>query len=104
MASPGGGIPPVLPREPMALQPWTLSLHLPAAAARLAAMDPKVRSLEEDPGIRLSPRMEVQFVRLPSPMTLDLLEGLSFTRGDGAELWTPATASFVGRVPAAPGL
>ena len=32
--------------------------------------------------------MEVRSVRLPSPMTPDLFGGLSFTRGDGAEVWT----------------
>ena len=79
---------PHLPGEPVAVLPWTLSLHLPTVAARLAAVGPEVRSPEEEPGFRLGPGMEVWSVRLPSPMTPGLLEGLSFTRGDGAEVWT----------------
>ena len=33
---------PNLPREPVSVQPWTVSLHLPTMAARLAAVDPGV--------------------------------------------------------------
>ena len=79
---------PDLPREPMAVQPWSLSQHLPTVAAQLAAVDPEVRSLEEEPGFRLGLGMEVRSVCLPSPMTPELLEGLSFTRSDEAEVWT----------------
>ena len=32
--------------------------------------------------------MEVCSVRLPSPVAWDILEGLQFTRGDGADVWT----------------
>ena len=60
----------------------------PTVAARLAAADPDVRPLEGEPGFQLGPGMEVRSVRLPSPMTQGLLEGLCFTRGDGAEVWT----------------
>ena len=36
---------PDLPREPVSVQPWTVSLHLPTVAARLAATDPEVSLL-----------------------------------------------------------
>ena len=32
--------------------------------------------------------MEVQSVRLPTPVARDISEGLPFTRGDGADVWT----------------
>ena len=43
---------PDLPREPVSVQPWTVSLHLPTVAARLAATDPEVSLLgdREGPG------------------------------------------------------
>ena len=34
-----------LPREPVAAQPWTVSVHLPTVAAWLAVVDPEVRLL-----------------------------------------------------------
>ena len=36
---------PDLPRHPVSGQPWTVSLHLPGVAARLAATDQEVRLL-----------------------------------------------------------
>ena len=46
---------PDLPREPVAVQPWTVSVHLPTVAARLGAADPEVRLLKdgEGPGLHL---------------------------------------------------
>ena len=41
---------PDLPREPVSVQPWTVSLHLPAVAARLAATDPEVSLLGTERG------------------------------------------------------
>ena len=77
-----------LPREPVAVQPWTLSLHLPTVAPRLAAVDPKVWPLEGEPGFKLGPDMEVWSVRLLRPMTQGLLWGFCFTRSDGPEVST----------------
>ena len=79
---------PDLPREPVTAQPWIVSLHLPTVAARLAVVDPEVRPLQDGPGFRLGQRMEVRSLRLPNPMTRNILEGLHFTRGDRAALWT----------------
>ena len=87
---------PDLPREPVAVQPWTMSLHLPTVAARLAAVDPEVRSLEEEPRFRMGPGMEGGFVPLPSPMMQGLLERPCFTRGDGAEAWTAVHRQLLG--------
>ena len=71
---------PYLPREPVTAQPWTVSLHLPTVAARLAVVDPEVRLLkdEDGPGLHLGQGMEVRSARLPSPVARDLLEGLQF--------------------------
>ena len=77
-----------LPRKPVTVQPCTMSLHLPTVAAWLAVVDPEVRPLEGKPGFRLTQGMEVKSVRLPIPMTQSLVEGLCFTRGDGADLCT----------------
>ena len=81
---------PDLPREPVSIQPWTVSLHLPTVAARLAATDPEVLLLgdREGPGFRLGRGLEVRTARLPSPVDRDVLEGLQFTRADGADVWT----------------
>ena len=81
---------PDLPREPVSVQPWTVSLHLPTVAARLAAADPEVLLLgdREGPGLRLGRGLEVRTARLPSPVEGDILEGLQFTRADGADMWT----------------
>ena len=81
---------PDLPREPVSVQPWTVSLHLPTVAARLAAIDPEVSLLgdREGPGLRLGQGLEVRTARLPSPVEGDILEGLQFTRAGGADVWT----------------
>ena len=80
---------PDLPREPVSVQPWT-ALHLPTLAAGLAAADPGVLLLgdQEGPGLRLGRGLEVRSARLPSPVERDILEGLQFTRADGAYVWT----------------
>ena len=81
---------PDLPREPVSVQPWTVSLHLPTVAAQLASTDPEVLLLgdREGPGFRLGRRLEVRTARLPSPVDRDILEGLQFTWADGADVWT----------------
>ena len=81
---------PDLPREPVSVQPWTVSLHLPAVAARLAATDPEVTLLgdREGPRLRLGQGLEVRTARLPSPVDGDILGGLQFTRAGGADVWT----------------
>ena len=81
---------PDLPREPVSVQPWTVSLHLPTVAARLAATEPEVSLLgdREGPGLRLGQGLEVRTARLPSPVDGDILEGLQFTRAGGADVWT----------------
>ena len=81
---------PDLPREPVSVQPWTVSLHLPTVAAHLAAIDPEVSLLgdREGPGLRLGQGLEVHTARLPSPVDGDILEGLQFTRAGGADVWT----------------
>ena len=81
---------PDLPREPVSVQQWTVSLHLPTVAARLAAAVPEVLLLRdrEGPGLRLGRGLEVRTARLPSPVERDVLEGLQFTRADGADMWT----------------
>ena len=43
---------PDVPREPVAFQPWTLSLYLLTVAPRLVVEDPEARSLEEETGFR----------------------------------------------------
>ena len=80
---------PDLPREPVSVQPWTVSLHLPTVPARLAAADPGVLLLgnREGPGLRLGQGLEVRTARLPSPVERDIPEGLQFTRADGADVW-----------------
>ena len=81
---------PDLPREPVSVQPWTVSLHLPTVAARLAAADPGVLLLGDrvGPALRLGQGLEVRTVRLPSPVERDILQGHQFTRADGADVWT----------------
>ena len=81
---------PDLPREPVSVQPWTVSLHLPTVAAGLAAKDPEVLLLgdREGPGFRLGRGLEVRTARLPCPVDRDILDGLQFTRADGADAWT----------------
>ena len=81
---------PDLPREPVSVQPWTVFLHLPTMAARLAATDLEVLLLgdREGPGLRLGQELEVRTARLPSPVDGDILEGLQFTRSGGAYVWT----------------
>ena len=81
---------PDLPREPVSVQPWTVSLHLPTVPARLAATDPEVLLLgdQEGPGLRLGRGLEVRTARLPSSVERDIVEGLQFTRADGADTWT----------------
>ena len=58
---------PDLPREPVSVQLWTVSLHLPTVAARLAAADLEVLLLgdREGPGLRLGRGLEVRTARLP---------------------------------------
>ena len=72
---------PDLPREPVSVQPWTVSLHLPTVAARLVAADPGVMLLgdREEPGLLLGRGLEVRTARLPSPVQRNILEGLQFT-------------------------
>ena len=81
---------PDLPCEPVSVQPWTVSLHLPTVAACLAATDLEVLLLgeREGPGQRLGRGLEVRTTRLPSPVERDTMEGLQFTRADGADVWT----------------
>ena len=81
---------PDMPREPVAAQPWTVSLHLPTTAARLAVVDPEVRLLkdEDGPGFHLGQTMEVRSFGLPSPVVQDILEGIQITRSDAADVWT----------------
>ena len=79
---------PHLPRGHGAVQPWTMSLHVPRVAARLAVVDPELRSPVKEPRFWVGPGMEVRSVRLPSPMMPGLLDGLCLTRSDGAEVWT----------------
>ena len=80
---------PDLPCGSVTTQPWSVSLHLPMVAARLAVVDPEIRLLEDEdgPGLRLEQGMEVRSVCLPNPVTRDILEGLHFTRGGGADVW-----------------
>ena len=79
---------PDLPRKPVSVQPWTVSLHLPTVAARLAVTDPEVLLLgdQEGPGFRLGRGMEVHTARFPSPVDRDILEGLQFMRANGADV------------------
>ena len=81
---------PDRPREPISVQPWTLSLHLPTVAARLAAADPEVLLLgdREGLGLRLVRGLKVRTARLPSPVERDIMEGLQFMRADGADMRT----------------
>ena len=80
---------PDLPGKPISAKPWTVSLHLPTMAARLAAADPEARLLKDGDGLglHLGQGMEVRTARLPSPVERDILEGLQFTRADGADVW-----------------
>ena len=59
-------------------------------AARLAAADPEVRLLGdlEGPGLHLGRGLEVHTARLPSLVERDIVEGLQFTRADGADALT----------------
>ena len=84
-----------LPRE-VTVQQWTMSLHLPSVAARLALVDPEVRPRVDMLGFRLGQGMEVRSVRLPSPMTPSLLEGLRLTRPEGAGVWTEVHCQLLG--------
>ena len=81
---------PDLPRGTVTTQPWTVSLHLPTVAVRLAVVDPEIRVFkdEDGPGFRPRQGMEVRSIRLPNAVTQDILEGLHFTRGDGGDVWT----------------
>ena len=81
---------PDLPREPVSVQPLTVSLYLPTVAARLAATDPEILLLgdREGPGLRLGRGLEVRTAGLPSPVDRDVLVGHQLTRADGAEVWT----------------
>ena len=81
---------PDLPREPVSVQLWTVSLHLPTVAARLAAADPEVLLLgdREGPRLRLGRGLEVRTASLPSPVEGDILDGLQFTRVDRADAWS----------------
>ena len=45
---------PDVPCECVTVQPWTMSLHLPTVAARLAVVDPEVRPVEDEPGFQPS--------------------------------------------------
>ena len=72
-----------LPRELVAIQPRTLSLHLPTVGARLAVVDAEVR---DRPGYRVAPGLEATMVWLLDPLTLGLLDGLHRSRGDGVEV------------------
>ena len=77
---------PDLPHELVTAQQRTVSLHSPTVAARLA-VDPEVRPLEDGPRFRLGHGMAVRSVRLPNPIWRNILEGLHFTRGEGADVW-----------------
>ena len=81
---------PDLPREPVAAQPWAVSLHLATVAARLVVVDPEVHLLKDEDGpvLHLGQGMEVRSVLLPSPVARGILEGLQFTHGEGADVWT----------------
>ena len=57
---------PDLPREPVSVQPWTVSLHLPTVAARLAATDPEVSPLRPR-GARASPGPGAGGLHCPPP-------------------------------------
>ena len=69
---------PDLSREPVSVQPWAVSSHLPTVAARLAATNPEVLLLgdREGPGLRPGRGLEVRTAGLPSPVDRDILEGL----------------------------
>ena len=86
---------PDLPREPVSVQPWTISLHLPTVAPPLATTDPEVllRGDREGPGLRLGRGLEVRTARLPSTVDSDILERLQFTRADRADVWNAVHAS-----------
>ena len=62
----------------------------PTLAACFAAADPEALLLgdQEGPGLRLWRGLEVRTACLPSPVEGDILEGLQFTRADGADMWT----------------
>ena len=81
---------PDLSRDPVAAQLGTVSLQLPTVAARLAVVDPEVHLQKDEygPGRHPGKVMEVRSVRLPTSVAREILEGLQFTRGEGAELWT----------------
>ena len=81
---------PDLPREPISVQLWTVSLLLSTVAARLAATDQEVLLLgdREGTGLRLGRGLEARTARLPSPVDRDILEGLQLPRADGADVWT----------------
>ena len=81
---------PDLPREPVPVQPCTVSLHLSTVAARLAATDPEVllQGEREGPGLCLGRGLEVRTAGLPNLVDRDILEGLQFTRAGGADVWT----------------
>ena len=71
------------------VQPWTVSLHLPTVAARLAAADPGVLLGDrEGRGLRLGRELEVPTARPPSSVERIILEGIQFTQADGADVWT----------------
>ena len=50
----------------------------------------------DGPGFRLGQAIEVRCVRLPSPMTRSLPEGLCFTLGDRADSWVAVHRQFPG--------
>ena len=88
----GSAVPtcPDPPCETITTQPWTVSLHLRTVAANLVVVDPEIGRLkdEDGPGFKLRQGMEVRFIRLPNPVAREILEGLQFTRGDAADVWT----------------
>ena len=81
---------PDLPREPVSVQPWTVCLHLPTVAARLAAADPEVRLLGDRAAGRPGPCVwELAMEGGPhissvSPRELEPLQDVSFHRAGEA--------------------
>ena len=86
---------PDLPQELVTTQQRTVSLHLSTLAARLA-VDPEVRRLEHGPRFRLGQGMEVRCVRVPNPVRRNILGGLHFMRGEGADVWAAVQRQLPG--------
>ena len=81
---------PDLPREPVSVQPWTVSLHLPKVAARLGATDPEVLLLGDERGQGFAWAGGWRFALPASPA---LWTGTSWRESSsrglaGADVWT----------------